>query len=275
MTRNVVELDAFNSIGAGQKATLDLPVGPLMHHQIRLNYATGTVGGANQANMEAEIKKVRLNLDGVTQREFSAAQLFKINGYRGIPFRAGSLPIFLSHPWQRTPQGEDGLAWRMGDIGTFQIEIEIDGGATNPQLEGRTVFDAIPRENSAMGNIVKWKSLNVDNSAIGVRNFTQFAKQDPYYAIHCFSPNIDNVRIETDRIVRWDLTEAQMQDYLTDQGFAPQTDMYHIDFGATARVLDVLDMQIGGREVGTFKTDFTMAAATGFETITETIGPRD
>lgn len=275
MTRNIVELSDWNSVSPGQKATLDVPVGPLMYHQLRIKYGTATAGGANQANMEAEIKRVRLNLNGVTQREFTAAELFAINAYRGVPFRAGSLPIFLSHPWQRTPQGEDGLAWRVGDIDTFHVEVELDSGANAPTLEARAAIDNIPVDRSAMGDIVKWKRLNVDNSAIGVRNFTQFAKEDPYYTIHCFSGDIKDVRLETDRIVRWDLTDDQMSDFLLDQGFAPQAGMYHIDFASTARVLDVLDMEIGGRRVGTFKVDFDMGAANGFDVVTETIGPRD
>lgn len=275
MTRRQIELSDFNSIGAGQKATLSLPVGALAYHQLRLNYGTTTVGGPTRANMEAEIESVRINLDGVTQREFTAAELFKINAYHGHAVRDGSLPIFFSEPWRRTVQGEDVLAWRVGDISTFQVEVEIAAGASAPTLDARAIYDDIPVKGSAMGPVVKWRRFNINNSATGIRNFTDFPKQNPYYAIHCFTGNINDVRVETDQRVWWDMKEAQMIDFLIDQGFTPQTDMYHIDFAPTARVADVLPTLVGGREIGTFKVDFDMGAASGFNVVTETLGPRD
>jgi hypothetical protein len=275
MTRRIVELTDFNGVAAGQKATLKIDVGPIAVHAIFINYTTATAGGANQTNMEAELTRIRCNIDGVTQREFTAAELFAINAYRGIAFRTGSLPVFFSELWRRTMQGEDSLAWRLGDVRTFQIEIEIDAGATSPTLEGRMIYEDIPANQSAMGPIVKWKRFNIPVSATGVRNESGLPKQDHYYSIHCFSPDIDNVRLETDRHVWWDLSEAQMTDVITDYGFSPQASMYHIDFAHTGRVADLLPMVNGGRQVGTFKIDFDMGAATGFDIVTEVLGPRD
>ena len=275
MTRRIAELNDFNSVAAGQKATLQVPVGALAYSSIRLNYGTATAGGPTRANMEAEIERVRINIDGVTQREFTAAELFAINAYHGVPVRNGSLPIFFAEPWRRTVQGEDALAWRVGDIDTFQIEVEIASGASSPTLDARSVYNDIPAENSAMRPIVKWRRFNIPVSATGLRNESTLPKDNPYYALHCFSATVDNVRLETDQRVWWDFTEAQMIDYLTDEGFVPQTSMYHIDFAATARIADLLPMIVANRQVGNFKIDFTMGAATGFDVVTETIGPRD
>ncbi len=275
MTRRIIELTDFNAVGAGQKATLKVPVGALAYHALFITYGTGTGGGANQTNMDAEITRIRLNIDGVTQREFSAAELFAINAYHGVAFATGSLPIFFSELWRRTVQGEDALAWRVGDVDTFQVEIEIDAGATSPTLEARAIYEDIPADQSAMGPIVKWRRFNIPVSSTGIRNESGLPKNNPYYAIHCFSANIDNVRLETDQRVWWDLTETGMTQAITAYGFVPQASMYHIDFGHTGRVADLLPMVVAGREVGQFKIDFDMGAASGFDIVTETFGPRD
>ena len=275
MTRRIIELDNFNSVGAGQKATLDMPVGPRAVHSVRVLYGTGTAGGPTRANMEAEIDRVRVRVDGRTQREFSAAELFAINAYHGVAVQDGELPIFFSEPWRRTIAGEDALAWRLGDINTFQLEIDINSGATAPTLAARQVFDDIPAEASAMLPIVKWRRFNIPVTATGRRDESGLPKSDAYYGIHAFSGNIDNVLVKTDQKEWWDLSEAQMQALLTDYGFVPQTNMYHIDFAHTARVSDVLPMAVGGRQVQDFQIDFTMGAASSFDIVTETIGPRD
>lgn len=272
--RDFIATNSFNAVAPGATATLDLPTGALIYHGLQILYGTGTVGGANQANMEAEITAVRIKLNGKVQRRFSAAELFAINAFHGIGFEAGILPIFFSEPWRRTGEGEDALAWGMADIDTFQIEIDIAGGATAPTLEARA---EVMRGNRNLGPITKWRRYTVPVSGIGIVNYTTLPKNDAYYKLHCFSGNVAAIDVRVDQLERFEATAARNEARLR-QVYAksPQAGVFHAVFDPTDRVSDALQMRkADGSPVSEFRIDFDMSVAASFDMIAETLGPRD
>jgi hypothetical protein len=270
MRKFVVE-SSFNAVAAGGTASIDLPVGK-KYHQLRIAYGTTTGGGPTQANMEAHIDEMRVKVNGKVQRTMSAAELFAINAYHGIAVVNGILPIFFSEPWRRTALGEDLTGWGTNDVETFQVEIDIDAAALTPTLSMTVISEPSAED---MGPIVKWDRFTIPVGAVGVFNHTQFPKDDAYYAVHNFSANIDDVLVRVDGEDRFDAVLADANEYYAQNGFTGQASMFHVDFGPTARVSDILAMVEDGKRVADFRVDYTMSAGTPFVAITETLGLRD
>lgn len=265
---------SFNAVAAGQIATLDLPATGI-YHGLKLEYGTSTGGGPTQANMEGEVTEVRLIVNGVVQRRFSAQHLFDVNSYKGKGVTAGILPIYFEEPWRKSAQGADGLAWGMADVDTFIVEVDIDGAAVSPTLSATAIKRPGHRN---MGPIVKWRQHIVGVSAIGIVNLSTLPKQDAYYSLHCLSTDIDDVEVQVDQKTILKGTLATLNDVADDYGYVPHADWFHIDFSATRRVSDALSMASegeGGGAVKDLQIDFNMSAATSFVMLTEILGLRD
>lgn len=262
---------SFNAVGAGQTATLNLPPDGI-YHKLMLHYAeSGTA--ANSATVIAALDELRLIVNGKVQRRMTGEDLLAINAYHGKGYTAGQLPIFFSEPWRRTVQGEDALAWGMGDVETFQLEVDIASGRTGPTLAATSVKDIAVAN---MGPIVKWRKYTVPVSAVGTVNIDDFDRRDTQYAFHCKSTDIDHVRVELDREIIIDTDVATLEDTGDDQGFSWQSGWTHIDFNDTRRVGDGLPMiDAAGQRKRDFLVNFDMSAATTFSVVSETLGLRD
>jgi len=272
MSKKIVSLPSFNAVAAGQTATIELPANGT-YHQLLLTYTTDTVGNENQVNMEAELTEFRLKVNGKVQRVFSAAQIFAINAFKGFPFATGLVPIFFAEPWRRAVQGEDVLAWGMGDVDTFQLEVVIDAGAINPTLKAIAVKT---NDSPPMGPIVKMRRFTIGVSAIGIRNVTQLPKFDSYYALHAFSAVIDDVEVKIDQEEVFKATLAQVAEVEGWYGRTQQAGLFTVDFDYTNRAADALSMvKAGGGRVSDFRVDYNMNTATTFTLLTETLGLRD
>ncbi len=169
--KRVVPLNQINGVAAGATATINLPVGPRQYHAIVIGYKTATAGGATEATIGSEITEVRMNIDGVTQRRFSPAQLFNLNRQKGKVLTAsasvaipGYLTLFLSEPQRKTDFERELTAWGMKGVGSFQIEIDIASGAASPVVNGYAVIDD---QNLPPAGIIKWKRETIQVSATG------------------------------------------------------------------------------------------------------------
>lgn len=280
MSREIVEANSFNGVGIGQTATLSLPVGAVQYHAIYLIYSTTTAGGATRANMEAEITEVRLMLNGRAQRTFSFKQAMDIYERMGISFSAGILPIYFSEPWRRAAQGEDVLAWPMGDMSTFVIEVDIIGTATAPvTLKALIVQDQVDAQ---LGGIVKWFRHTVPVPAIGEVDFDSLPKRDTLAKLHFFSADIAKIgfKVSNRQVVEFTLTPAQLDYiYLQHGGIAGVTGLTGVFFDFTNRNADMLPVVFSDngqiKPVPNLALTFDMSAATSFTLLRETFGPRD
>jgi len=267
-------LPSFNSVGAGQTATLDCPVTGT-YDTFMFTYNCGTAGGPTQANMEAEITEVRMLINDKVQRRFSAEELFDTNYHHGQGWpNDGEITIHLAEPWRRSAQGEDALGWGMGDVNSFQIQVDIAAGTATPTLSGKCVRQ---KQTVPMGPIVKWRKHTVPVTAVGLVNVTTLNKNDNYLALHCHSAVIDDVEVKIGEAEEWKGTAAETARLQTSYGRVPVTGWFHVDFDVSNRVMDTLsigkDPQNG--QPLSFQVDFNMSAATSFTLLTETLGLRD
>lgn len=282
MQPSLITLGSFQGVAAGQTATLDLPAGQgagLVYYGLRIQYLeSGTL--ANQSTMEAALTEVRLLVNGVVQRRFSAAQLNTINAENGIDFDAGQLKIFFAEPWRRSAQGEDALAWGVADVDTFQVEIDIDGAATSPALNVRA---HVVRNSRPLGAIMKFRQFTVAPSTTGIYNITTLPRQDNYARMHFFenaAGDISEVEVFVDGRQEFKASDELFESLYGDNGLVPQTALNTIAFDHRQRVSEMLPMRkpIGNnqfRQVTDFRVDVNFAVASAATLLTQTLGPRD
>jgi hypothetical protein len=282
MTRRLITTPSPNAVGAGQTATLNLAVGDLVYHGLRLIYDTSTTGGPTQANMEAEINEIRIKVDGKTQRVFSAAELFLLYQQYGMSVDDGQIPIWFSEFWRRTVQGEDGLAWGTADVATLQVEVDIDSGASSPTLSAR----ALVEENSRpIGPIVKWKKFsNFNPGSTGTFNVVDLPKSDDYFAFHVLETTDEDIGkavVKIDQEDVFDAGRATAETLYKDVGLTPQATLFSIFPLPWERVGDTFRMRKprgngnGTRQVADLRLDLTVDNAQTFDILTETVGPPD
>lgn len=278
-TRRLIDLPDFNAVAAGGRPTLDVPTAG-MYHGIVIDTSTTQAGGATRANMETGLTEFKVKLNGKDQRIFSAAELFKLNDYYGIPFEDGKVKIYFSPFWARSPGGEDGLGWPIDEsVTSFQIEVAIDATYTAPTLEATAVWEPRPVVGGSpivMGPIVKWDRFTLPIVGIGKFNWTGLPKTDRVYAMHLFSADFGLMEVTLDKRDFTDVSRAKLHSYYADQGRAPQADMTHIDFWPGGRVTDNLPI-IGedGRGVKDARFDFTATAAGNVTMLVESVGQRN
>lgn len=280
-TRRLIDLPDFNAVAAGGRPTLGVPEAG-MYHAIILDTSTTQAGGATRANMESGLTEFKVKLNGKDQRIFSAAELFKLNDYYGIPFEDGKVKIYFSPYWARSPGGEDGLGWPIdGSISSFQIEVAIAGTYTAPTLEATAVWEPLPVVKGkpiVMGPIVKWDRFTLPIVGAGKFNWTGLPKEDRVYGLHLFSPDFDLIEVSLDKRDFVDVGRSKLHSYYADQGRVPQADMTHIDFWSGGRVTDNLPViEDGGRAVKDARFEFTaLIGAVGNVTmLVESVGQRN
>lgn len=273
MTRQRVDLPSFNSVGAGQTATVTVPTGP-RYHAIFLKYKEN----ANQATIEADLSQIRIKVNGKVQRVATLEELNKINALNGYAFQAGMIPIFFSEPARRNVTSEDALAWGTVDVSTFQIEIDIDAGATAPKLEGFAYIDMVP---ARLTNIMKWKRQSIQNNQAGELTVNTLPRVtgDVYHRMHCFETaggDISSIEVNLDRTEVYTQKDADNDAILAMRGLEPQTDVFHVVFDETQRIEDGLPLDDGnGNRVQDFSVKWTMATANSFTLLTEVRGKPD
>jgi len=267
--RNLRKMPSPNSVGAGQTATFDLPTGAVKYHSLMFKYQESGAP-ANQANIETDLTEIRINVNGRTQRVFSAAQRNKINAFYGIPFSTGLLKEFFSEPWRRTPQGEDALGWGTDGLATLQVEVDIVAGATSPVLD---LWAEISDVRETMGIIKKMRRFQIGVTSVGDRQVQNLPRVGTsYYALHAFEGadgDITNVQVKTNNLIRFDAPSDIVNAVYGAESLTDQSGMFSVSFDRTRRVGDALSMA----NVSDYLLTATMANATDFTIVTEEAGP--
>lgn len=285
-TKRRIPLNRVESVAAGSTATIDLPRN-VRYHGIALEYQTSTAGGATQANLEAEIKEVRLNIDEVTQRKFSAKELFAINKTKGKQptigdaTKPGYLAIFFSEPQRETMQEREATAWGMLGVGDFQIEVDIVDAGQTATLKGFALVDDVQE---APQGIVKMKRNIVTVGATGELPYSLNTERgDSYQGLFFFETaagDIDDLLLEWDGVKMHQLTDSQ-QTALIEQfadGYETVSGLYHIplDQNHPADALRTVKEVNGNRiKVQELLATLNMGAANNVTVISEVVGLPD
>ncbi len=277
--REVITIPNFQNVAAGVTATLNVPLGERYHGFI-MTYTRGAGSTlATEAEMRADIARIRIKIGGKSVRECTIGQMIDLHKFYGLEFEAGILPIYLSEPWRPTGQGEDALAWGTIDVQTFQIELDFASGVVNPRLETKALIErVIPK--LKLGGIVQWRTFNLQSTSSGVLNWDNCPRDQVITAIHAFSPNVTAVRVLTESVERFNATLVEANHLYRRHELFPQPGIFTVCFAHTRRVADFLPMEKGGNPatgqrgipISDMRVDFTLSAASTFTVLLETIG---
>lgn len=286
-TKRIIPLNKIEGVTAGGTATIDLPTN-VRYHGICLQYDTDTASGPNEANMETEVSEVRVNIDQVTQRKASAAQIFDINRTKGRQPTVGSaslpgyIPLFFSEPQRESIVSREATAWGMQGVNDFQIEVDIANNSGQvPSLKGFAVVDDVQE---APKGIVKWKRNTLTIGATGETPFSLSTERgDSYQGLFFFEQaagNIDDLLLEWDGVKIYQLTEQQDNAFIEQfaDGFDLVSGLVHVplDMNHPADALRTVKEVNGQRlQVQELLATLNMGASNNVTLIRELVGLPD
>lgn len=278
-----IPLNQITGVGPGSTATINLPTG-LRYHQLHFEYTTDTAGGPTEVNMETELTEWRLNIDGITQRRCSTAQLFDINRTKGktpvVGATKGYAPFYFSEPQRETYVAREASAWGMKGVGTFQIEVDIANVATQTcTLKGRALVDDLQE---APAGIVKWKREIIQVSATGELTYKlDSGKGDSYQGLHFFegtAGDIGNLRLLWDGVEIYNGDEHFYDSLLPASDYTAVAGLFHVplDHGNPSDILPMVVNKNGTlMRVEEFLATLTMDQAANVTLIREVVGSPD
>lgn len=243
MTARHLLLPTPQGIGAGQTATLNLPLGPT-YDRIDIEMKTGGGAGTDVAVADwgTNIDDIRLKVDGRTQIEISAADLVKHNQFYKLDLVDGVLSLHLNAPWARTIGGEDlGGYGTAGGMSSFTLEIDLKSGITINTLLCRYVQG----DTKQFGPHTTIRRLAKSFAAVGLDEIADIPRGAyNLLALHITSGDIGHVEVEAEGQTHHDtLSKSRLNQYAI-TGRAKQTGMTHIDFVTKNRIAFVDNGQI-------------------------------
>lgn len=256
-------------IGAGQTATLNLPLGPT-YDRIDIEMKTGAGAGTEVPSTAwgSNIDDIRLIVDGRTEIEIKAEDLVKMNQFYGLTVESGVLSLHLTAPWARTIGGEDlGGYGTAGGMASFTLEIDLKSGITINSLRCRY----IQGDTKPYGPHTVIRRLAKSFAAVGIDEVADLPKGAyNLLGLHITDENIGHIEIEADGQVQHDTLAKSRRNQYRITGRTKQSGMTHIDFVSKNRIA-FIDAETGAYLAEAFpmalqdfrlKLDFEVAPST-------------
>lgn len=254
MTKRIQKMPTPLGIGAGQTASVQLPLG-LTYERLYINLnvdVTGTPTDVAPADWGSYIDEIRLLVDGDTQIQITAADLVKLNNYYGEAMKPGVLPLFLARPWMKTIEGANQTAYgTAGGMSSFALEMDLLDGITVNSL---TVY-AFQSPGRPYGPHLRIQRYVHNQGVIGEAEISDI-RRGAYSmaALHVTTADIEDVEIvlenrkvlETSKIMRaahYDVADR-----------VPQAGFTHVDFLSENILAGALPMAVSDFRL---KADFT------------------
>lgn len=283
----IKQLPTFDSVAAGKKAVVDLPLG-LRYHALWLELGNNAIAANAIADL---VDDIVIKINGKPQRTHSGTQLNDLNGLNGSAFLLSAsgtngqadrrlyLPIWFAEPWRKTQSEVASLALRANGIESFQVEVNVKAGLASPIVQGWYEFDY---DNRDIGLISK--AIRQDYSAVGTsRDITSIDKRDFVEAVHLF-PTSDGKYVSEVKLtangeeIRDRITYLQNRATLLGRQMIPDTvaaPRYDLVFDYDDPVNGALPTQVNGKPINELTLKLTWnAAASGTQTaIIKRTGP--
>jgi len=233
MPKLTKQLPSFSGVGAGQTATVRLPIG-FTFEKVLLNYAFTNLG-----NILTQITGIRLVANGKPIMTISgAARLDSMNQFdgRNAASQAGSgiLAIDFARYGMRTRMGEEFTRLGTGaqkdpkPITTLVLEVDIAGTATGASLSAKAI--AVAPE--ASGLVKKIREFSYNTSGTGVFEIADLPRGAMINRIFFFG-HIANVYkslvIERDGAIIFDRSTAENEHEQSNGMRVPQADAFVYD----------------------------------------------
>jgi len=152
-------------------------------------------------------------------------QMFKNAGNETL------ITIFFAEPW-RAPGVGGALAWPTGNVGTFQIEVDVRTTAGTVTMSAYAEVDKAVltvqglEQSLPMRDIVKWVRTTVPVTGTTV-NWTNFPRRKGILqSVHFFDTSITRLEIKADSYVWRDLYQTENQFMLSTNGMTPSANRF-------------------------------------------------
>lgn len=238
-TKIFKKMPPFEGVVAGEKATLDLPIGPTYHKLLLV----GTVKPKSDAvaKLSDIMGLIKVMVNGKAQREMTADELVALNLLNGSEYDVEienlddpgdtpavgekckfSVAILFAETFRKSYAAGEMMAWPTvwpngAKLGTFQVEVAIPAtaGATLHSLVAYADIDNKLGQLDANGNpiftISKWTRQTVLYSSAGERYLVNLPKRDLYQQMNFFCQSADpishmKIKRDTEEILDVDKT---------------------------------------------------------------------
>jgi hypothetical protein len=303
------KLAPFEGVSPGEKATLDLVIGP--RYQNIILEGTVTPDAGETATIAHIMGLINIMVNGKSQRQFTATELSELNPLNGAEFDVETenitnpgnplgngdearfrVTLLFGEPFRKSYAADKVMSWPTTwpgnvNLGTFQIEVAIPdvAGATGHDLKAYGEFDGqlgvLDAGGKPIFNISKWWRQTVIYTGAGDRYITTLPKRDQYQSMHFFSQSgdpISHIKITRDGTVLYDLDKTINDNNLVNHGINPlalSDDRFDILFDRD----DLPDSALVMNGVSEFEVILTIdngaAANKSITLITQVYGPRD
>ena len=227
-TKILKKLNPLEGVVAGEKATLDLGIGPTYHKAL----FEGIVKPKNTevATLSHIFGTFEVLLDGKTQRQATAVELNALNALMGPEYAVEvsnldspgealgngekaryRLPIMFAEPYRKSYAADQIMAWPTLWPGGVQLFETFQITVTVPNIDGATLhaISAYGSTENKLGlldgngaplfNISKWRRENFTYTASGDRVLANLQKKHMVQSMHFFTQSEDpitNIKIK-------------------------------------------------------------------------------
>lgn len=243
MTRIIKKMPTPQGIGAGQTASVNMPLGLTYERlYIRCNWNNGgTDEDVVAADWGSVIGEIRVMVNGDARYTIDAADLVKLNSYYGEAPKAGVLPIFFSRPWMRTIGGEDASGYGTVGMATFTLEMDIADGVTVNSL----TVTAVQSPATPWGAHLRVQKFQRNQGVTGSAEIADIPRGAyAMLAMHVATDQIGNVEVQTDQRSVITMDKAIRATHYDLAGRVPQEGFTHIDFMPENRLSEALSMNL-------------------------------
>ncbi|WGT50155.1 major capsid protein P2 [Thioclava nitratireducens] len=243
MTRLVKKMPTPLGIGAGQTASVNMPLGLTYERlYIRCNAdIAATPTDLTAADWASVIGEIRVMVNGDARITIDAADLVKLNSFYGEAPKAGVLPIFFSRPWMRTIGGEDASGYGTVGMATFTLEMDIKDGATVNSL----TVTAVQSPATPWGPHLRIQKFNRNQGVTGSAEIADIPRGAyAMLAMHVATDQIGDVEVQTDQRNVITMDKAVRATHYDLAGRVPQAGFTHIDFTPENRLSEALSMSL-------------------------------
>lgn len=246
-------------IGAGQTATLNLPIGSTyeaLSIRLRVNAGDPAVEtDVTAGDWENYIDEIRLVVNGNTTYQISAKAQVYYNQTYGVEMVPGILPIPLSRPWMRTIGGEDQTAYKTASgVDTFTMEIDLKDGIDIVKLR---VYADQSAGVAPWGAHLRMQRFHQQNGLVGVREISDLPRSNyTLLALHLDSDKIDDIEVNVNnvKVVQYDKPMREAVNVRNSRAIVSGWSL--IDFQSKRRAIEAMPMNVQDFRL---KLDFTEA----------------
>jgi hypothetical protein len=279
MPKITTKMPSAESVAAGSTATFRLPIGAT-YEQLLLSYSGTTFDLSHMSEIRL-VGNGKVIMRFATVGAKSGGQVLDMfNQYEGRAAAAGVLVLDLVRFNIRTRANEEltGLGTgytpamagykEMGGLGvelsTLYLEIDIKATASNPVLSAK----AVQSPKRPLGVIKKVRQFTYSAGGAGDYEISDLPRGDLINKIYIHSTNVNSLKIETDRNVRFERNKAENELIQSDGVRVPQTGLFVYDPSEIGNGSEALPT----RNVQDFRVVLDMAAAGQVPVTVEYIG---